>query len=182
MIGDEILQPIGKIGKPHGINGEMNLSLNDDFLDSELTPDDLRCIVLDIEGIKVPFFINGWRPRNTEDILLSIDGIDNEVQAKELTGKTVYALTEDYSPVRDDENGDGMYASDLIGFTVSDENDRTLGVISDVEDSTDNTLFIIRRPDSDKPLYIPVVDEFITSVDPEAKHLSVSLPEGLVEL
>lgn len=181
MITGEMLAPIGHTGKPHGINGELNLFVNDRFLDSDISLDDLRCIVMDVDGIFVPFFIGKLRAKGFDNLLVKIDGIDNEKDAKELASKTVYALTDEYNPSSTQNGKDGLYAEDLIGFAVNDEG-KHLGVIEDIDDSTDNALFIISRVDSDKPLYIPIADDFIDNIDIEKKIISMSLPQGMTDL
>lgn len=180
MITDDILTPIGKIGKPHGINGELNLLLDDDFAFNGPEIDTLRCIVIDIDGINVPFFIDSWRAKSDVNLLIKIDGIDSDNEARRLGGKTAMALKEDYDPA--DGNGeDGLYAADLIGYTLIDDG-TPLGTIEDIEDSTDNALFIISRPDSDKPLYVPIALQLITEIDQQNKTITMSLPQGLVDL
>ncbi len=52
MITLDRLTPIGRLGKPHGINGEINA-----YLDVDIDIDSLKRIILMIDGIYVPFFI-----------------------------------------------------------------------------------------------------------------------------
>lgn len=181
MITDPMLTPIGTTGKPHGINGELNLLLDDDFTDSGLTPDDLRCVVMDVDGINVPFFIDSWRAKGTNNVLIKIDGVDNEIQAKELANKTVSALKEDVETMEVVGEDDGFYATDLIGYSINVDH-QAIGVIADIEDSTENALFIIKRNYSDKPLYIPIAEQFITGINPDTSTIDMTLPEGLLNL
>ncbi|MCH5347115.1 MAG: 16S rRNA processing protein RimM [Muribaculaceae bacterium] len=175
------LTAIGHVGKPHGINGEINLYLDEDAFDAGLDIGALRCVVMDIDGIFVPFFINAVRPKTATTLLVVIDGIDTEAQAKELTGKTVYALAEEFDPAALRDPEDGLYAADLIGFEARD-GETLLGTIDDIDDSTDNALFIISRPGDTKPLYVPIADEFIVEIDSENKIINLELPEGLLDL
>ena len=52
MITSDQLTEIGRLGKPHGINGEINA-----YLDVDVDTDVMHRIVLLIDGIYVPFFI-----------------------------------------------------------------------------------------------------------------------------
>lgn len=177
MIKSEQLVEIGKFNKPHGINGEISLTLFDNA-----DPDRLECVVVDIDGINVPFFIESLRPKTTETVLVKIDGIDSEDATRQLVNKTAYLLDTDDALVDDDTDGEGMYASSLIGYTVIDgENGSTLGEITDIEDSTANALFIVKRED-DTTLYIPIADELIEAIDTEGHTVTVNLPEGLLSL
>ncbi len=174
MILSDQLTDIGDIIKPHGINGEMSA-----VIDSNIDIDTLRCIVLDMDGIFVPFFIGQHRSRGPEAVLLTIDGITDERQAKQLAGKTIYALTQDLPDYQEtDENG--FYASDFIGWKIID-GESTIGTITDIDDSTENVLFIVESP-SDTTVYIPVADEFIDDIDTDNHILIMSLPAGICDL
>ncbi len=56
-----------------------------------------------------------------------------------------------------------------------------MGEITDYDDSTDNVLFILRRPDGSEAL-IPASDDFIDSVDTQERTIAMTLPEGLLAL
>jgi 16S rRNA processing protein RimM len=178
MISENELVEIGRTLKPHGVNGEIVATISDGIDISGLS-----CVIFDIDGIYVPFFIESSRSRGRESFLLSIDGITDEYQAKTLCGKTVFALaTECGQPVDGDEtDGDGFYAEDLIGFTVKTDDNSLTGEITDVDDSTDNVLFVITADDG-KTVYVPVADEFIVDIDTEADEITFSLPAGLLDL
>lgn len=178
MIKRSELTPVGTFGKPHGINGEISA-----LWDSDADPAEVRCIVLDTDGIYVPFFINSTRPKSTDSILLTIDGITDEHTAKSLTNKTIFALTEDIDallpPSEDDE--EGFYAADLIGFYIYTTDGHPIGKICDIEDRTENVLFIVARPDG-STAYIPVADEYIAGIDTDKSRLVMDLPDGLIDL
>lgn len=185
MIRPEQLSPVGHFTKPHGIDGELTLVLDDAPLDAGLTPESLRCIIVDIDGILVPFFFKSSRPRGAAAFIVGIDGVDSENDAKTFNGKTVFALRDDFDPATglDDEDGDTIYLSSLIGFTVSNDADNsTIGTIEAIDDSTDNVLFVISSPRSEAPIYIPAVEEFITDIDTGNRTISVDLPQGLLEI
>ena len=55
-----------------------------------------------------------------------------------------------------------------------------LGEVTDVDTSTVNTLFIIDH--NGEELLIPAQEEFITDIDHEHRVITVSLPEGLLNL
>lgn len=168
---------IGRLVKPHGIKGEINASVDVDGVDLSA----LRCIVVEVEGIPVPFFIDSVRQRSHSSVLLTIDGITDENAAAELCGADYHALAEDLPDEADTEDEDGFYASDLAGYSVVTADGNELGMIDDVEDSTANVLFIVSTPDGGT-LYIPVAEEFIDNIDCESKRITMTLPEGMVQL
>lgn len=172
MITDKEIIEIGKLIKPHGINGEIVATI--DF-DIDLAA--LKCIIIDRDGIYVPFFIKKIRSKGKGSILITIDGVENELDASLICGNSMFALKHD-CPIDTDE--DGFYATDLIGFKVQEGNE-VIGEIIDIEDSTENALFIVKHP-GEKILYIPIVDEFIISISTETSTIEMDLPSGIIEL
>ena len=67
---------------------------------------------------------------------------------------------------------------DLIGFTV--EAGELRGQVTDYYDSDMNPLFGIDFGDGER--LIPAAEEFILQIDFERGHISMSLPEGLLEI
>jgi 16S rRNA processing protein RimM len=179
MIRRDELTPIGTIYKPHGINGEVTASFGQD-----VDPESLRCIVLDRDGIFVPFFITSVRSRGAQSVLLMIDGFSNEKEVAELSNQTIYGVTAELGDATgddDDDDEDGFYASDFVGYTIVDETDTVIGEIVALDDRTDNFLFVVETKSGDE-VFIPVADEFITDIDTETKTLTMDLPTGLVDL
>lgn len=178
MIRRDQLTDIGQFGQPHGIKGELNATV-DRNIDVRM----LRCIVCDIDGIFVPFFVEGVRPRSATSLLLTVDGITDESEAARLQNKTIYALSEELGEVEEgDDTDEGFYAEDLVGFTVSDTSQTLSGTIEGVEDSTENVLFIVRADSIQRPILIPVAEEFIDDIDPDKRHIRFDLPEGFLEI
>lgn len=177
MIKSEQLVEIGKFNKPHGINGEISLTLHDN-----VEPDKLECVIVEIDGINVPFFIESIRPKTTETFLVTVDGIDSEEDTRLLVNKTAFVGDRDEALIAEEEDGEGMYASALTGYKIIDGNTGdTIGHVTDIEDSTANALFIV-EDDSGKTVYIPIADEFIENIDTDTRCVTVNLPEGLLQL
>ncbi len=178
MIIREQLTDIGRFGQPHGIKGEINATV-----DRDIDIAALRCIVCDIDGIFVPFFVEGVRPRSATSQLLTIDGITDESEANLLQNKIIYALNDELAEeAEESDNDEGFYAEDLVGFTVSDVSETLSGKIEGVDDSTDNVLFIVRTDFSPRPILIPVAEELIDDIDTDTRHIRFDLPEGLLEI
>lgn len=171
------LAEAGHFNKTHGIKGEISATL-----DIDIDLDDVKCIVISVEGIFVPFFVSSCRPKTADTCLLTIDGIDSEAKARQLVNRPFYILRSDIPDDPDDEGDDeGLYASDLIGFKVSDASLGDIGTITGINDSTQNVLFIIETADG-KEIYVPVADEFIEEIDSDSETVRTDLPEGLVDL
>lgn len=175
MIKPEEIKEIGSFIKPHGINGEITA-----LFPAEVDPDMLSCIVLDMDGIFVPFFIDEWRPKATESVLLKLEGVTDESGAKEFAGKHIFCLRKDL-PESIAEDDEGFFTGDLIGFELSDADSTPVGEVIDFDDQTENVLLMVKRPDG-TVIYAPLAEELIVEFDPEAKKISLDLPEGIYEL
>lgn len=176
MITDNEITEIGRFNQPHGIKGEISATIAANF-DIEA----LSCIVVDIDGINVPFFITNVRSKGSETFLLTIDGIDDERQASMFNNRIIYAKSDEVADESDDSNNDGFYADDLIGFQITTADNSFSGEITDIDDSTENILFVVSAPDGHTSL-IPVADEFITHIDARRKLIVMELPDGLLSL
>ncbi|MBQ4005788.1 MAG: 16S rRNA processing protein RimM [Muribaculaceae bacterium] len=176
MIVRDQLIAVGRFNKAHGVNGEVQATLD---IDADLLPR-LRCIVTDVDGIYVPFFIASHRNKGTQSVLLTIDGITSEQQAAMILGREFYALKEDYDLLNDELEGDELPLDYFIGFELFDH-DTPVGHIDDVDDTTANVLFVVKRPDGSH-VQVPAADEWVVAFDPDQRTITMDLPQGLLEL
>lgn len=176
MISQEEITQIGYFNQPHGIKGELNAVIT-----AEVDLEALSCIILDMDGIYVPFFIEGIRQRGSLSYLLTIDGIDGELKAASLSNKSIYALRDEVIEFSESGDAEGFYADDLIGYEIKSAEGMSIGTITDIDDATENVLFVVETP-QEKTVLIPVADELITDIDPDARVVTVTLPDGLLDL
>ena len=167
MIKEDEVYKIGRIGKPHGISGEVTLRFSDDVYGRV----DADYLVLMVDGILVPFFIEEYRFRSDEVALVKFEDIDTKDRASELTGCDVF-----FPRHLADAGDDVLTWSQIVGYDIVDVlSDKTIGRIEAVDETTINTLLEL----SDGTL-IPAADEFIEDIDHEERKLMMRLPEGLV--
>lgn len=172
MILKSSVFPIGQVVKPHGISGEMSFSFTSDVFDREEVP----FFVFEIQGILVPFFVDEYRFKGSTTGLMKLDGVQNDDEARAFVGLTIYLPKSYLEKVKDEEIEVDYFA----GFTLIDEEKGVLGVISEVDQTTENILFVI--PIKDDEMLIPAGEEYIQEIDHEKKIIRVKLPEGLLDL
>jgi 16S rRNA processing protein RimM len=173
MIRKEDVYNIGRLGKPHGVKGETSFWFSDDVFDRL----DADYLVLEIDGILVPFFIEEYRFRSDDLVFVKFEDIDTEDRARELTGCKVYFPRE-----HSEADESHLTWSEIVGYQVIDaQSGAPLGTISRVDDATINTLFDVTTPDGDD-LLIPANEELITDVDKKARTITMTIPEGLLDL
>lgn len=170
MIKESDVYRIGKIGKPHGIKGELQMQIEDDVFDAV----DADYLVLCIDGIMVPFFIEEYRFRSDESVLMKFCDIDSQERARELTGVEVFFP---YSLAEEDDSGDVSTAR-IVGFSIINASDgKVAGKITGVDDSTVNTLFVLEND-----LLIPATDDMIKEINTENRTITMDLPDGILDL
>lgn len=169
----EEVYKIGKIGKPHGVKGEATLFFTDDVFDRA----DADYLVLCVDGILVPFFIEEYRFRSDETALVKFCDIDTQEAARTLTGCDVY-----FPRHLADAAGGAMSPAQIIGFGIVDTTTgKDVGQIESVDDSTINMLFTVRSPGGGE-LLLPAHDELVDYIDTDRRVIGMRLPEGLTDL
>ena len=169
MIKQEEVYKIGRLGKSHGVKGEVSFLFDDDIFDRV----DADYLVLDIDGILVPFFMEEYRFRNENVCLVKFCDIDTQQRAQELRGCDVYfprALAE--------EADEQPSLSSLVGFGIVDaSDDKNVGSIAAIDDSTQNILFEL-----EDGTLIPASNELIKDIDADSRTITMHLPQGLLDL
>lgn len=169
MIKEDEVYKIGQLGKPHGYRGEITFSFTTDVWDRV----DAEYLILMIDGILVPFFLDEYRFRGEHSALLRFEGRDSAEALQDIVGAEVYFP---YSLTPDDDEGEYTWKY-FEGFRVIDDEAGDLGTISRVDDTTVNTIFELRSG-----VLIPAVEEFISEIDHQGRTIRTHLPEGLLEL
>lgn len=176
MITRSQIVEMGHYNKPHGVNGELSATMDCD-LD---VIKGFSCLISEIDGIFVPFFVESLRPKSSETVLLKIDGINNETDAALLVNKPIYVKKEEYEQLSDEYDDDAMPLDFFIGYAVTD-NGNKLGTIVDVDEETDNCLFVVRSTDG-LGVMIPASDDLINDIDTDKQVIDMSLPQGLIDV
>ena len=173
MIRRDDVYKIGKLGKPHGVKGEITFAITDDVFDRV----DADYLVIDIDGILVPFYLEEYRFKNDDNVLVKFEDIDTQEQVRAYTGCEVY-----FPRHLSDSDEENMSWAEIIGFQLVDAvSGRVVGTIDHVDDSTLNLLFEITSPEGEA-LLIPANNDLIEEVDIEKKMIRMAIPEGLLEL
>ena len=168
MIKKEEVYKIGRLGKSHGIKGEISFQFDDDVFDRV----DADYLVLEIDGILVPFFMEEYRFRSDSLALVKFCDIDTQERASELTGCDVY-FPRDLA----DEDDTPTLAS-LVGFDLIEaSNNKKVGTIASIDDSTANILF-----EMEDGKLIPATDDLITRIDMQKRTITMQIPEGLLDI
>ncbi len=170
MIKEQEVYKIGLIGKAHGVKGELGIQIDDDVFDRV----DAEYLVLKLDGIFVPFFMEEYRFKSDSVALVKFEGVDTQERARELTGVEVYFPRE---LAEQDEEAELSYAA-LVGYTLIDNNSgKPVGTIAYVDEQTINIMFEL-----EDGRLIPASEELIVDVDQKNRTITLDIPEGILDL
>ena len=173
MISDDSVYKIGFISKAHGLHGEVNFHFTDDIFETTKSP----YLLIRVDGIIVPFFIEQLRYRSDNVAIVKLEGINSVEQTHLLVGNDVL-----FERSKADANETDEFTLEyFIGFHVFDSNGILKGIITSVDDQTENWLFNVESSDGTVH-YIPAHESLIQSIDSETKEIRMQLPEGVWDL
>ena len=158
---------IGKIGKPHGVKGEVSFHFSDDVFDRT----DAEYLMLCIDGLLVPFFMEEYRFRSDETALVKFCDIETQERAAELTGCEVF-----FSREMSDSDNENVSWAEIVGFMLKDKaTGNDIGRIASVDDTTVNILFEL-----EDGTLIPASDELISNININKKELEKYSPKNTI--
>ena len=163
MISNEEVISIGKITRTHGKRGEVQCLMENEYWDNA----DATFLILSIDNILVPFRVLDWRGKGSDSLIFQLDRFTDELQAQQLVGYHAYMLKSDIS----EENEILPTWQSLKGYRVLDTDQGELGIITDVDETTINTLITLNN----KQL-IPLHEDFIINIEQEKQQITICLP------
>lgn len=175
MIKKEDIFPIGKFQRTHALKGELNMLCEIDpeyFIEG-------NPLIIEEDGILVPYFVESIRPKGSTSFLTKLEGINSEEEASLFVNKEIHILKKDAEEWLDDTLETW---ADFIEYKIIDDTtDKIIGSIKGVDDSTVNILFIIENEEGDE-IYLPANEDLISEIDEERKEIRMILPDGIMEL
>ncbi len=178
MITEDQLIEVGYITKLHGLKGELQARITDSVIDDV---ENCPYLVCEMDGIYVPFFLESFKFRSTESALLKFDDIDSSEKAEPFCGLKLYFDRKCFTPEEmeqyDQETEEEM---GLIGYQIVDKTLGNIGEIVDVNDLTENVLFIVDHEGEE--IMIPAAEDLILEIDDEKETILMDLPQGLINI
>lgn len=175
MLTDDLFR-VGTIIGTHGLKGEFKVYPTTEdpnrFLDLKdvlLGDDEGEAPLLEVTVERVRFFKN--------QVIVKLKEYNDINQVEGFKGKYLLVTRENAIPLEEGE----YYVKDLIGLSVVDEKDESLGTLTDVLETGANDVYVVTK-EGRKDLLIPVIKDCILDVDLEKGIMTVHLLPGLLEL
>jgi 16S rRNA processing protein RimM len=164
---------VGRIGRPHGVRGEVTVEVRTDDPDLRFVP---GAVLRTDPAERGPITIAGvhW---HSGILLLRLEGVDSR-EAAEAVRNT--ELLVDVADLPEIEDPDSFYDHQLVGLTARLPDDSELGTVTAVRHEAQD-LLVVRRAEGGDVL-IPFVSAIVPTVDLAGGFVVVDPPEGLLEL
>ena len=195
-----MLLVVGHIGKPHGIRGEVLVTVRTDEPEARFVagsvfttevPRDRRVNTGPARDAATPAVTPpGVRWQVPETLTLEslrwhqgrviavFEGIDDRNIAEMLRGVLLCVDSADVAPPDDP---DEFHDHQLVGLTVQTVEGETLGEVARIDHAAASDLIVMRRADGGTAL-IPFVRQIVPEVDVKGGRVVVDLPDGLLDL
>ena len=163
---------VGRIGRPHGIRGEVTVEVRTDEPDRRFAPG----TVLYVHGSGRQLVVDRihW---HSGRLLLTVEGILDRTGAESLRGFVV-EVERGVDDTPDDP--EEFYDSALTGCTVEGLDGGTLGVVTEVVHLPSQDMLAIRTSD-ERDLLVPFIALFVPTVDIAARRIVIDPPAGLID-
>jgi 16S rRNA processing protein RimM len=175
---------VGRIGRPHGIRGEVTVLVRTDDPDLRFEPGSVLATEPASRG---PLTVEAARWHSGR-LLVSFEGFSGREQAEELRGTMLVVDSADVGPAGPEEFRD----HELIGLDVLTRSGERVGVVTDVLHHGQDLLVVGsarsrpvagRSPAGDGgEILVPFVAAIVPEVDVSAGRLVIDPPPGLLEL
>ncbi len=159
----------GFILRPHGLKGEVTVSLEPDF------PEVVDAVFLEDGGSLVPYFIQAFSAKGSK-AYMKFEDVDT-IEAAEAISKKPFFLPR---AVRPKAASGEFYDDEVPGFAVIEKELGVLGTVQEVVQAGPNKLILLLY--GEKEVLIPVEGPFITKVNRSRKQIEVTLPEGFLDI
>ena len=159
---------VGFLRRPHGVHGEIIMDLHTDF------PERLKANRKLFIGEKHKALTLEGARSHGDNVLVKFRGIDTPEDAGEYRNQWVYVKTSEVPALPEGQ----IYQHQLLGMTVVDESNKTLGTLTEIIETGANDVYVV-KDDSANELLLPVIPSVILDIDPERRLIRVHLLEGL---
>ncbi len=167
---------VGRVGRPHGIRGELTVEVRTDEPDSRFAAGSVLATEPAARG---PLTITGSRWHSGR-LLLRFAGYDDRTAAEELRGTL---LVVDSAELAESEDPDEFHDYQLIGLGAWTVTGEQVGVVADVLHHGQDMLVIrpAGQPGEVGEILVPFVAAIVPEVDVAAGRLVIDPPAGLLD-
>lgn len=173
MSGSDKTVLIGKIQATQGIKGQLRVI---PFAGDASSISQLDSVMIKSPAGVLERFSVVSAKAHGKRVILTLKPFDNINQVLHLVGRELYADRGSLPELPSDE----YYWSDLLGLSVATADGEALGELVDIIETGSNDVYVVKL--DGREVLIPALDDVVLAVDLDARTMTVSLPEGLLDL
>ncbi|MFD5745186.1 ribosome maturation factor RimM [Streptomyces massasporeus] len=164
---------VARIGRAHGIKGEVTVEVRTDEPELRLGP---GAVLTTDPADAGPLTIETGRVHSGR-LLLRFEGVSDRSGAEALRNTLLIA---EIDPEELPEGDDEYYDHQLMDLDVVTADGTEVGRITEISHLPSQDLFIVERPDGSEVM-IPFVEEIVTEIDLEEQRAVINPPPGLID-
>ncbi|WP_069814963.1 ribosome maturation factor RimM [Streptomyces sp. TP-A0874] len=164
---------VGRIGRAHGIKGEVTVEVRTDEPELRLAP---GAVLATDPASAGPLAVATGRVHSGR-LLLSFEGVTDRTAAEQLRNTLLIA---EVDPEESPEDPEEFYDHQLIDLDVVTADGEPVGRIVEISHLPYQDLLVVRRPGGGEAL-IPFVAEVVPEVDLAEQRMVVTPPPGLLD-
>ncbi|WP_405635115.1 ribosome maturation factor RimM [Streptomyces sp. NBC_00056] len=164
---------VARIGRAHGIKGEVTVEVRTDEPELRLGP---GAVLATNPASAGPLTIETGRVHSGR-LLLRFEGVRDRTAAEALRNTLLIA---EVDPEELPEDEDEFYDHQLMDLDVVTTDGVEVGRITEISHLPSQDLFIVERPDGSEVM-IPFVEEIVTEIDLEEQRAIIDPPPGLID-
>ena len=163
---------VARIGKPHGIRGEVTVQVLTDAPGDRFIPGTEFVVEPASVG---PLLVESAR-WNKDILLLAFEGVETRNQAETLRGAKLFIETEEL----DEDDDEGWYEHELLGLEAR-VGSQVVGKIAALHTLPVQDLLVVETPDG-KEILVPFVEQIVPEVNVADGFVLLTPPDGLFEV
>lgn len=164
---------LGKVVATHGIKGQLRIAVYSGEFETILS---LSSMMLKGPDGKMETFEVATSAVHGKRVLVALKGFGTINQVLHLVGREIYAIREQMPELDEDE----YYWCDLLGLTVMTDGGELLGLIADIIATGSNDVYVVKS--DGREYLIPALEDIVLDIDLDKGIMTVSPPEGLLDL
>ena len=164
---------LGKVVATHGIKGQLRIAVYSGEFETILS---LSSLMFKGPDGRMETFEVAASAVHGEKILVALKGYGTINQALHLVGRELYVTREQMPELAEGE----FYWCDLLGLKVLTDKGELLGLIADIIATGSNDVYVVKN--DGREYLIPALEDVVLDIDLDKGLMTVSPPEGLLDL
>jgi len=164
---------LGKVVSTHGIKGQLRIAVYSGEFETILS---LSSLILKGPDGRMETFEVTASAVHRKKLLVALKGYGSIDQVQHLVGSEIYATRAQMPELTEGE----FYWCDLLGLTVMTLEGELLGRLAEIIATGSNDVYVVKN--DGREYLIPALEDVVLDIDLDKGKMTISPPEGLLDL